>query len=292
MQGPVRLHFARRLAAITCLCMAVLAQAADAPSERAFTDEYVAALRAAQPTFKVKVVKPLEVLVTMADGKTSTAYLDNAFQAVQRDPASKAEVIARHVGLMADLTDLDTAIEVKNIVPVIKDRAWVSETQASRQARTSGVPFKYVYDDFNQELVIVYAEDKPTQTNYFDAASLAKAGVDRKALKSLALANLLRILPELKREEIDGVSMLTAGGDYDASLLLVDEIWSGDMLKVEGEIVVAVPARNVLLFVPASDQARVDELKALVRRVFAEYSYTLTDQLFVFRKGKFQRYSR
>ena len=94
------------------------------------------------------------------------------------------------------------------------------------------------------------------------------------------------------REEIDGVSMLSAGGDYDASLLLVDEIWSGDMLKVDGEIVVAVPARNVLLFVPAADEARVKELKALVRRVFAEYSYTLTDQLFIYRKGRFQRYSR
>lgn len=292
MPTPVRLWSARSLAAVVFLWMAAPAQAADAPASRAFTDAYVAALRAAQPTFKVEIVKPLEVRVTMADGVVSTAYLDNAYQAVQRDPASQAEVIARHVGMMANLDDTGTGIEVKNIVPVIKDRAWVSETQAARPPSANGVPFKYVYDDFNHDLVIVYAEDQPTTTNYFDAQELEKAGVDRNGLRSLAVANLLRILPDLKREEIDGVSMLSAGGDYDASLLLVDEIWSGDMLKVDGEIVVAVPARNVLLFVPAADEARVKELKALVRRVFAEYSYTLTDQLFIYRKGRFQRYSR
>jgi len=292
MPGPLRLQLARRLAAIACLCVAVLAHAADAPSERAFTDEYVAALRAAQPTFKAEIVKPLEVRVTMTDGATSTVYLDNALQAVQRDPSSKAAVIARYVGLVADMKGVDTAIEVKNIVPVIKDRGWVTETKAAHLARTQGVPFNYVYDDFNDDLVVVYAEDKPTNTHYFDAAALEKAGVERKELRKLALANLLRILPKFQREEIDGVSMLSAGGDYDASLLLIDEIWSGTMLKMEGEIVVAVPARNVLLFVPANDKARIQELEALVSRVFAENSYTLTDQLFIFRKGKFQRYSR
>jgi uncharacterized protein YtpQ (UPF0354 family) len=41
--------------------------------------------------------------------------------------------------------------------------------------------------------------------------------------------------------------MITAGGDYEASLLLFDDIWSGGQIKVEGDIVVAVPAKNVLL---------------------------------------------
>ena len=40
------------------------------------------------------------------------------------------------------------------------------------------------------------------------------------------------------------------------------------------------------------DQCSGDIPVPEVRRVFAEYSYTLTDQLFIYRKGRFQRYSR
>jgi uncharacterized protein YtpQ (UPF0354 family) len=284
--------FAIRLASIICLCLAALAHAGDAPSERAFTDEYVAALRAALPAIKIESVKPLEVKVTLPDGKSSTAFLINAYNDLQRDPSSRKAIIERQVASMVEVSKPDEGLDKRNIVPVIKDRAWMSETAKSRQAVGGGAAFQHVHEDFNEDLVIVYAEDRPTNTHYFEESALKKAGVDRKDLRELAKENLRRILPDLEREEIGGVSLLSAGGDYDASLLLFEEIWSGDLLKVKGEIVVAVPARNVVLFAPASDPARVEELEALVRRVFAENSYTLTDQLFVFRKGRFQRYSR
>ena len=41
--------------------------------------------------------------------------------------------------------------------------------------------------------------------------------------------------------------MLKAGGDYEASLLLFDDIWRDGQVKVDGDIVVAVPAKDVLL---------------------------------------------
>lgn len=284
--------FARLLAPIVCLGLAAFAQAADIPSPRAFTDEYVAALRAALPAVKIDSVKPLEVQMTLPGGESSTAFLTNAYNDLQRDPSSRKTIIERHVASAVELGKSGAGFERQNIIPVIKDRAWMSESIKARQAARGGAAFQYVHEDFNEDLVIVYAEDRPTNIHYFEASALKDAGVDRKHLRELAKTNLQRVLPDLEREEIGGVSKLTAGGDYDASLLLFDEIWSGDLLKVNGEIVVAVPARNVLLFVPANDQARLDELEALVRRVFAQHSYTLTDQLFVFRKGKFERYSR
>jgi uncharacterized protein YtpQ (UPF0354 family) len=290
--GRQTTRFARLFASIACLAIGVLARAADDPSQRAFTDEYVVALRAALPGVKVESVKPLEVKVTLPDGKSSTAFLTNAYNDLQRDPSSRKAIIERQVASMVEVSKPDEGLDQRNIVPVIKDRAWMSETAKARQAASGGATFQHVYDDFNEDLVVVYAEDRPTNTHYFEEAALKKAGVERKDLRELAKENLRRILPDLEREEIGGVSLLSAGGDYDASLLLFDEIWTGDLLKVKGEIVVAVPARNVLLFAPANDPARVEELEALVRRVFAENSYTLTDQLFVFSKGKFRRYSR
>jgi uncharacterized protein YtpQ (UPF0354 family) len=51
--------------------------------------------------------------------------------------------------------------------------------------------------------------------------------------------------------------------------------------------VIAVPARDLLLVTGSQDRAGLEKVRALARKVLAEGSYTLTDQLFVWRGGKF-----
>ena len=60
--------------------------------------------------------------------------------------------------------------------------------------------------------------------------------------------NLSRLLPKIEiRPGSDGVLLISAGGEFDASLLLADNLWSGGQVKVDGDIVVAVPAKDVLI---------------------------------------------
>ena len=42
--------------------------------------------------------------------------------------------------------------------------------------------------------------------------------------------------------------MLTAGGNYEATLILLPEVWESVAEMVSGQIVAAVPARDVLYF--------------------------------------------
>jgi uncharacterized protein YtpQ (UPF0354 family) len=71
---------------------------------------------------------------------------------------------------------------------------------------------------------------------------------DRAKLRQLALGNLHRMLANIEmREGADHVFLIEAGGIYEASLLLADGIWSSDQIKVDGDIVVAVPDRSALL---------------------------------------------
>jgi uncharacterized protein YtpQ (UPF0354 family) len=48
--------------------------------------------------------------------------------------------------------------------------------------------------------------------------------------------------------------MLTAGGDYVASILLLDGVWDQLAATVGGDIVVTVPARDVLFFTGSASQ--------------------------------------
>ena len=73
-------------------------------------------------------------------------------------------------------------------------------------------------------------------------------GVERSALRKLAVENLTRLRPKIEMHSHGNMlAMFDVGGTYEASLLLFDSIWTDGQVKVNGDIVVAVPTGDVLL---------------------------------------------
>lgn len=269
---------------IICLVTLTAHAAADVLSPEQFTEEFTAAFAAAMPNATVRVVEPLRVTVKLADKETARALLDNAYNEYSRNPAAKADVIAKYVASFVQSAQGPRPVNPELIVPVVKDRAWLKHVGGSK-ARS-----KQVIEDLNADLVVIYAEDGAENIRYFSAVDLEKAGVQRDQVRALAITNLRRILPH--PEAVNGplVSMMTAGGDYVPSLLLLDEIWSGGELGVEGEIVIAIPTRDVLLFTGSNNKDGVKKLRELAKQAAADGPYSLTDRLFVYRGGKFERF--
>jgi uncharacterized protein YtpQ (UPF0354 family) len=79
--------------------------------------------------------------------------------------------------------------------------------------------------------------------------------------------------------------MVTAGGTYEASLLLFDSIWSSDNFNVDGELVVAIPSRDLLLVTGSRDKEGLEQLRKLAVKTVEEASYRLTPELFVRKEG-------
>lgn len=264
--------------------------AGQAISPERFTDEFVAALSKALPSHTIVVTEPLRLKLQTSDGKESFAFLDNAYNQYLSDPSEKAVIIDRYLASAVETASKSEGLNPQRIIPVIKDAAWIEEMK--RAGKNGGLeePPRQIVDDFNGDLVIVYAEDTPTNTSYFSLDKLKDTGIDRKELRDLAISNLRKLLPPVETHSGELVSMLTAGGDYVASLLLFDELWRDGKLAVDGEIVVAVPSRDVILFTGSNNKEGLKKLQELASRAVAEGSYTLTNQLFVYRNGKFQRF--
>jgi uncharacterized protein YtpQ (UPF0354 family) len=109
-------------------------------------------------------------------------------------------------------------------------------------------------------------------------------------LREAALTNLSRILPKIEiRPGADGVLLVSAGGEFDASLLLADNLWTGGQIKVDGDIVVAVPAKDVLIVTGSHNAAGLARLRAAAAK-FAFGPNGLTSALFAYRDGKFVRF--
>lgn len=260
----------------------------------AFTAEFAAVLQKAEPACQVKILGALQLEVTRPGEIDFNAYLDNAYDAYRAEPGAKDDIIRRFVGADVETVTArqgEHELDVSRIVPIVKDRAWLEETGKSMQQSGAKELPDTVYEDLNAELVIIYAEDTPRTIRYLTPAALAKAHLERKNLRALACANLQRLLPKINRPGANGVYMITAGGVYESSLLLLDSVWADVQKDVQGEIVVAIPTRDLLLVTGSRDAKGIETVKQLARKASAEGSYRLTTQLFVFHDGKLEEFN-
>jgi len=240
------------------------------------------------PSAKVAINGDLQFVVRYGNGASANSDLGKAYKTYEREPDHLDDIVQAQVtALMEAGGDANglPKLDRSRIVPIIKDRGWV-EVMA-RRGREQTPPLELVAEPFNSDLVVVYAENRlgtlrilPNRDDVGDRARLREA----------SLANLSRVLPKIEiRPGADGVLLITAGGEFDASLLLADNIWTGGQVKVDGDIVVAVPAKNVLIATGSHNPPGLARLRAAAAK-FAGGPNGLTSALFVYRDGKFVRF--
>jgi uncharacterized protein YtpQ (UPF0354 family) len=273
---------------IITLGLSSIANAAPLSADQ-FTQIFAKKLKQTQPAIDLTVKGDLLLIIKDADGKETTTYLDNAYSQYLLDPTAVDEVLKTYVASCVETTGKSAPLDRTRIVPIIKDRNWIAEIKESVKQRGSKQVPENVYEDFNGDLVILYAEDTPTSVSYFAPKSLEEIGISRKQLRTLSVANLTRLIPKPQVDTGPLVSMITVGGNYEASLLLFDDLWA-NLSKADGEIVVAVPARDLLMFTGSRNQPGLTKLRKLAAKYVKESPYHLTDKLFVYRNGHFARF--
>ena len=227
--------------------------------------------------------------MTSADGHESTSFLDNAYDHYKSAPEHKADIIQKYVaGLLETHTIVDCQIDTTRIIPVMKDRAWIADINAGMEARGKEKTLENVHDIYNSELIVVYAEDSPRNIRYLTLSDLGALNLAVADLRRLSVENLKRLLPEPEIRNLNGIYQVTAGGDYDASLLLLDSFWRSEKFQVNGEIVAAIPARDCLLVTDSVDAGGLAKIAGMTQGILAQAPYRISSKLFVFRNGAFE----
>jgi uncharacterized protein YtpQ (UPF0354 family) len=268
------------------LCVAAPAQT---PSPKEFTAQFVRALQAAMPSAKIRIVRDLQLDVERPDGSAATVSLANNYKDFTTDPKWFDAVIKAYATALAKPLNakLATGVDMTRIVPVIKDRSWLAELQGRFKQKGASQP---LFEDFAGELVVVYAEDTDKATRYLNSSEIE--GFEPGRLRALAVENLMRLMPRIEMRQLaEGAYMITSHADYGASLILADSIWSGDQVKVNGDIVVAVPAKDVILATGSRDRKNLKSIRQLTHDL-AKGNGGLIETLFVYRKGRFVKFGR
>jgi uncharacterized protein YtpQ (UPF0354 family) len=251
-----------------------------------FTQEFAAALRLLLGNRTVEIAPPFELKLT--GGLESSCFTDNAYGLYLISPEQKSELIQKFTAsILETQVRNEESIDPKRIVPVLKEKKWCEQVNQGLAMRGAKKLLEHVSESYNDELIIVYAEDTPKSVRYLSSSDLEKLQLQRSELRRLACVNLKQLLPTPEVEQRDGTFRITAGGDYDASLLLLEDVWRNDKIQIAGEMVVAIPARDMLLVVGSHDTQAVQWLKRTAQGIFAKAPYALIAKLLVYRNNTF-----
>lgn len=126
-------------------------------------------------------------------------------------------------------------------------------------------------DTFVGDLDIRYAFDADSGFRYLTERDMKSLKLSRAELLPLALANQRRLYPKITVERPTAfVGMFANGGELEPSKMLDFDFWEKEKSRFGGEIVCAVPARDVCWFTGLKPTDNVSNLRANTERAYKE----------------------
>lgn len=202
--------------------------------------------------------------------------LDNLWKEIQgATPDEREEMIAAFVRAVAappaPALTADRETKLKAIVPLVRGEDYVAEMRKMGPPATRPLV---------ADLHVVYAFDGDENVTVIPADELAPLALSQEELDRRAVENLNALVGgAVELHTVGPMFMVTCGGTYESSLLLVDKLWEKLAGKVKGELVAACPARDLLLFTDGKSPEGLAALRKAVEEAFADGTRTISRKL-------------
>ncbi len=143
----------------------------------------------------------------------------------------------------------------------------------------------WVLDRFIPGLAVGYSFGPPFGEQMVTWPDLEKMRVSRRTVKRQAEETLYAAMSQLRIHGQPPSLMLSFEG-LESTVLLVEEFWNDLAEQVPGELVIGVPARDVVIVTGSGSQAGLEKTRRAVERMFfAGGSQLLMNDLLVWRAG-------
>lgn len=164
---------------------------------------------------------------TMYNGEEVKHFLGNAYAQYIQAPDEIEEILKAYIAGSLSSYQPSMALSADRIVPIVKDICFVKSLMNLHEAGVSN----HVFEQYNEELFVFYAQDKEHSISYLLQDDVSSNDINIDELYNASINNLLDILPDIECHGGDGYYMLTAGGDYESSLILMNGIWRQELSK-------------------------------------------------------------
>lgn len=286
---PCEMHMRLILISVFTLCICGnAALGLEVLDEAAFANAARTRLLAEERVLTAEIQDEFTISYSTVDGHSQVWFLRNAYRDYLLRPNSLDSILALHVASSVPAVNVvGRETLLRSIVPLVRSLDYV----AFAEGMDSSLGSPLVWESITDELVIVYGIDSPHEISTLRRSQFSSLGLGHDSLFVLALRNLKALLPEIECIDAGGAWQLIAGGNYEASLILLDDLWDSATLPVVSDVVVAVPARDIVVFADKTDAfgvARVREIAAMSDSVF---SYSISNRTFTRKDGRWIVYT-
>jgi hypothetical protein len=247
-----------------------------------FTLALISALTARHPSDAFDYVGPLQIRYSSGE-QTGSMDLGNAWEAGNGDHARLEELLDVRVRMYADLI-APVRAERERVVAQVKHRAAVEQVVELYGADGP------VTEPLAGDAVLLYALDLPNGIMPLRESQRLSLGLAREALRGLAAENLLALHDVVRVSGYPGHThlMVTCGGNYEASMLLVPELWAEIDPVLQGDRVVAIPNRDLLLIGDGANPALVEQVAGFAKEMNEKGAYPVVPHLLTWREDRWQ----
>jgi uncharacterized protein YtpQ (UPF0354 family) len=272
----------KRLVAVLIACIATTALAAGM-SEQAFTDTYVQQARVALADMEIRVVEPLHLQTKDKDGHEGTIFLTNAYTQYTSRPEDLQAIIGNHIAAMKASNQTIDPKSSSSIFAVVKPADYVSNVVAQSAKAAIDRQISFVVENLNEDLRVLYVLDTESSMQMLTKEGVKQTGVEESALRSIAVRNLGKYFRDkhvrIERLEKTGnatIYQVLLDENYEASILLLDDYWTRKNFDVAGDIIVFVPARNVVIVTGSEDEEGLRLASRVAQNGYDELGYAIS----------------
>ncbi|AMJ60365.1 hypothetical protein AXW83_08725 [Bosea sp. PAMC 26642] len=155
----------------------------------------------------------------------------------------------------------DSARFKPSLLLALKNRSYVAEFAA--KARAQGKPdAKLLHKTLVADVIVVPVEDRARISRFIAVGDGRTFGMSDKDVFDAAFKNLLNRATRVAVHDLGPVRALSFEADYNASLLLVRDVWS-TVPDLPANLVVAVPARDIVAFGDGNDPDVLRRLRSI-----------------------------
>lgn len=162
-------------------------------------------------------------------------------------------------------------------------RVWRDEAPADVILEMGHAPLNVDYSD---ELAIFFLIDEGESFTFVMDNQAEDSGKTLEEVLAIGISNLRLIADEVEIKKNQDFIYFTGSGNFEASLLLVDEIWDEWLSDLcPNGYIAAIPARDILAVCDKNDHEAATKLAALIGRVWDGGDHLLSNKLYT-REGK------
>ena len=168
----------------------------------------------------------------------------------------------------------------------IKDKIypWVKETLVDHKALNG----KYISPNdtpiisFVGDLMIIFVIERGEDKFEILKDNMLPPDANIEELYHIACQNLVNNVKFVISNTLYGGFGILADGHHEASSLCFKHIWSMCVDKLQDDVIIMVPAKDMVLFVPASDQKRIEAMYEYGKQAYERNVDKVSMKLFRF----------